>query len=628
MANHVDWERAKLVFQSALERDAAERPGFLADECRGDAALHAEVLSLLDAYARAGSFAEHHAVPDLAECLATPATDATLHAGARLGPYQITGWLGAGGMGTVYSARDTRLGRTVAIKVLHRELRDNPDIGLRFEHEARTLATLNHPNIASIYGVEDVGGTRTLVLEYVDGDTLAQRVARGPIDIGDALQIARQIAEALDSAHQHGFIHRDIKPANVKLRPDGTAKLLDFGLARMLEGHAPDAPNASLRPTGGQLLGTAAYMSPEQVKGLPADRRSDVWAFGCVLFEMLSGRPVFGAATAGETFVEILSREPDWQRLPDATPPAIRRLLRRCLNKNDSSRARDFGDVRLDVDDGQREWQSKETRDPRASNLSGGRTWLAVAALVALVGVAMTMRPLPERPRPQLQFDVPTPAILGPPDLASFALSPDGQTLVFVGAWQGTPHLWVRPLTTVVARPLDGTGGASAPFWSPDRRSIAFYAEGQLKRTDVDGALVRSLTAAVWGGGGSWNVDDILLFVRNPAGPILRVSATGGEPRPVTRLEKDQAGHVGPAWLPIAATFFTTCSAHLRRAVCTWETWKGAPGESLSTPIRRRCTPWATCCSSGSRLFLPARSTPDAWPSRVCPSRSPTARFS
>ncbi|AMY08453.1 Serine/threonine-protein kinase PrkC [Luteitalea pratensis] len=552
MANHVDWERAKLVFQAALECEASERPGLVAEECRGDAALHAEVLSLLDAHARAGSFAERHAVPDVPEWLATPSTAATLHSGARLGPYEIVGWLGAGGMGAVYSARDPRLGRTVAIKVLHRELRDDPAIALRFEHEARTLATLNHPNIASIYGVEDVGDTRALVLEYVDGDTLAQRVARGPIAVGDALQIARQIAEALDSAHQHGFIHRDLKPANVKLRPDGTAKLLDFGLARMLEGYAPGPLDSPPRATaGGQLVGTPAYMSPEQVKGLAGDRRSDVWAFGCVLFEMLSGRPVFGAATAGETFVEILGREPDWQRLPGATPPAIRRLLGRCLNKDDSRRVRDFGDIRLDVDDGQREWQSKETSASRASDMRGRRTWLGVAAVVALAGVAVWMRPAPSEPvRPQQQFDVATPAILGPADLESFALSPDGQSLAFVGAWQGAPHLWVRPLPTVVAHPLDGTRGASAPFWSPDHRSIAYYAEGQLKRIDVDGALVRSLTAATWGGGGSWNVDDTLLFVRTPAGPILRISATGGEPHAVTRLEKDQAGHVGPQWLP------------------------------------------------------------------------------
>ncbi len=238
MANHVDWERAKLVFQAALERDASERPGLLAEECRGDAALHAEVLSLLDAHAgRAASPNITRSATSRNGSPRRPRRDAA--SGAHLGPYEITGWLGAGGMGAVYSARDTRLGRTVAIKVLHRELRDDPAIALRFEHEARTLATLNHPNIASIYGVEDLGATRALVLEYVDGDTLAERVARGPIAVGDALQIARQIAEALDSAHQHGFIHRDLKPANVKLRPDGAAKLLDFGLAECSKGMRP-----------------------------------------------------------------------------------------------------------------------------------------------------------------------------------------------------------------------------------------------------------------------------------------------------------------------------------------------------------------------------------------------------
>ena len=357
--------------------------------------------------------------PSFPDLLTAPATAATLHAGAQVGPYEITGWLGAGGMGAVYSARDSRLGRTVAIKVLHRELRDDPAIALRFEHEARTLATLNHPNIASIYGVEDVGdppapwssstwtATRSPNVSHVVRSRSAMRV-----------QIARQIVEALDSAHQHGFVHRDLKPANVKLRPDGTAKLLDFGLARMLEGHAPGTLDASPRATGGgQLLGTAAYMSPEQVMGRPADRRSDVWAFGCVLFEMLSGRAVFGAATAGETFVEILGREPDWQQLPADTPPAIRRLLGRCLNKDDAGRVRDFGDVRLDIDDGLREWQSKETPDSRASESHGGRTGLAVAAVVALVGIAMVMllrRPPLERARPQQQFDVATPATLGP----------------------------------------------------------------------------------------------------------------------------------------------------------------------------------------------------------------------
>ena len=452
-------------------------------------------------------------------------TEQVLTPGTRLGSYEIKALIGQGGMGEVYRARDTKLDRDVAIKILPAGFATDPDRLARFEREAKTLASLNHPNIAHIHGAEDAGSTRALVMELVEGEDLSQRIARGPMALAEALAIARQIAEAMQTAHDHGIIHRDLKPANVKVKADGTVKILDFGLAKAADAQPVD-DSLSHSPTmmatmPGTLLGTAAYMSPEQVKGQTADARSDVWAFGCLLFEMLTGRPAFAAATRSEILASVLTTEPDWRHLPPDTPESVRRLLRRCLEKNETNRLRAIADARLEIDDAQ-----QPDRDPAHSRTAPrSRTErLAWASLVALLGVAALAWGVWSRRRvpapPEVRFDIATPEVADPFLLPSVALSADGRQILFVADSDGQPHVWLRAIDSVSARPLAGTGGARYPFWSPDGRSVAFYADGFLKRLDLDGGLVRTLAKATVGVGGTWSRDGVILFVRNPASAI------------------------------------------------------------------------------------------------------------
>src|SRR5688500_13521984 len=316
-----------------------------------------------------------------------------LAAGTRLGPYEIQSALGAGGMGEVYRARDTKLHRDVALKILPELHGADPDRLARFEREARVLASLNHPHIGAIYGLEDSGGAPVLVLELVEGPTLAERIAQGPLPLDEALAVARQIADALAAAHERGVVHRDLKPANVKLRPDGAVKVLDFGLAKALEPAPVSAADAALSPTittpamteMGVILGTAAYMSPEQAKGRPADKRSDIWAFGCVLFEMLTGRRVFGGEDVADTMALVLTKEPQWSLLPPETPPVIRRLLRRCLERDRIRRLADMADARLEVDDALTAAEDVPAPLPRRSRRGPWLLGLVAAALTAIV---------------------------------------------------------------------------------------------------------------------------------------------------------------------------------------------------------------------------------------------------
>jgi len=462
-------------------------------------------------------------------------------------------------MGEVYRARDTRLNRDVALKVLPAPFASDQDRLARFEQEARTLASFSHLNIGAIYGIEEspaeTGGTvRALVLELVEGPTLADRIARSALPMADALAIARQIADALEAAHDHGIVHRDLKPANIKVRRDGVVKVLDFGLAKALD--RTPAADISGSPTmiasmPGALLGTAAYMAPEQARGDDIDRRVDVWAFGCVLFEMLTGARAFEGRTTSEVLANVLKDEPDWSRLPPDTPPSVGRLLQRCLHKDLGQRWRDIGDARLAIDDA--------GRDPvvaRHATVVAGRTkerlaWGAAIGLVAtavIVAGRSTIRPAPAT---LVQFEIVTPPAQDPADLPSFEVSPDGRTLVFVAASSdGQPQLWVRPVDSVVSRPIAGTEGALLPFWSADSRSVAFVADGVLRRADLDGGLVRTLVEGVAGAGGTWNVDNLILFPRVPANQLFRMSADGGTVTDATRLESNQAGHLYPHFLP------------------------------------------------------------------------------
>ncbi len=493
-----------------------------------------------------------------------------LSAGQRMGPYEVTASLGAGGMGEVYRARDRRLQRDVAIKILPEPFAADPERLARFEREAQVLASLNHPNIAAIYGLEEGPAeagppVRALVLEFVDGPTLADRIAQGPLPLDEALPVAKQIADALEAAHEHAVVHRDLKPANIKLRPDGTVKVLDFGLARALEPvgagvSGPDAPtitSPALMTRAGVILGTAAYMAPEQARGKPVDRRADVWAFGCVLFEMLTGRRAFDGEDMPEILSCVLQREPEWHLLPSDVPQAIQRLLRLCLEKDVKKRRRDAGDVRIDLDQALAGAADSAAPPVAASAASRRerRAWsLAAVSLVALAALAVPavryLREMPPAAPPETRTEIATPATGDP---TSFALSPDGRQLVFVASGDGPPRLWLRPLSGTASQPLVGTEGASLPFWSPDSRSVGFFANGQLKRLDLGGGVPQTLATAV-PRGGTWNAAGVILFARSGAGRLVRVSASGGDAVAVTRLDR-QGTHWWPAFLPDGRRF-------------------------------------------------------------------------
>ena len=436
-----------------------------------------------------------------------------LTAGARLGAYEIVAAIGAGGMGEVYRARDTKLNRDVAIKVLLPAVANDPDRLARFSREAQVLASLNHPNIAHIYGLDrqdgrdGQGATAFIVMELVAGEELAQRSARGPLPLDEALPIAKQIAEALEAAHEQGIIHRDLKPANIKVREDGTVKVLDFGLAKATEPAGGSSPSATMSPTlsmhatqAGVILGTAAYMSPVQASGKRADKRSDLWAFGVVLLEMLTGRRVFSGETGSHVLAAVLTKDPDWTTLPADTPAPIRKLLRRCLEKDRKKRLADAADARLEIDDA----LAKPSADP-ASPTDARRpapharmAWTiaavtTVALVVELVPAVVHLREPPPVVAPEMRLEITTPPSGDP---ASLAISPNGRLLVFAGDSGTGTRLWLRALDESMTRVLEGTDDARLPFWSPDSRNVGFFSQGKLKRVEVAGGSPRTLARA------------------------------------------------------------------------------------------------------------------------------------
>jgi Tol biopolymer transport system component len=479
-----------------------------------------------------------------------------LVAGSRIGAYEVTSVLGIGGMGEVYRARDRKLGRDVAIKVLPQLSSHDPDRLARFQREAQTLAALNHPHIASIYGLEENGPLPAIVMELVDGPTLEERLAPAPLPLHEALGIALQIADALEAAHNNGIIHRDLKPANIKLTPGGAAKVLDFGVAKVVERSdllaLADAPTVSALDSDiGVVLGTAAYMSPEQARGETVDHRSDIWAFGAVLFEMLTGQRSFPGRTSPDALAAVLRGEPDWRLLPAGTPRAIRRLLGRCLAKDRRNRFQHAGDIRLEIADLLDGGASDDVAPSGRAGLP--RMTLAATALVLMTataaGVVYVRSPAVEEQR----FEINTPPTTA---FSSFAISPDGRTLVFVAASQGRRQLWLRDIAALEARPLPGTEGALNPFWAPNGRAIGFFADGKLKRIDRVGGSPEIVANAPVSVGGAWNEAGVILFGPAPGQGLHRVNDTGGEPAVVTRLDTPrQVNHTTPIFLPDSDRF-------------------------------------------------------------------------
>ena len=489
-----------------------------------------------------------------------------LPTGAKLGHYEIAELIGKGGMGEVYKALDTKLNRQVALKVLPGALANNAERMARFQREAQLLASLNHPNIAAIYGLEDSGDHRAIVMELVEGETL-----QGPLPIPEMLRLAKQIAEAVEYAHDKGVIHRDLKPANIKLTHDGQVKVLDFGLAKALDdaGHsAPEGdPMNSLSPTltigatqAGVILGTAAYMAPEQAKGKRADRKADIWSFGVVLHEMLTGKRVFSGETMAETLASVMKEQLSFDDLPKDTPPALRKLVTRCLERDLKRRMQSMGEARIVIDDVIAGVSTEEPAATPAMKPAGKLPWAVAAvfgaALLALAG--WTFYPRAEAPSAgAIRFTIAppegtilTPVTSGGPQVS---VSPDGRYMAFVIGNDQT--IWVRALGSLSAQKLDKTEGARFPFWSPDSQHIAFFSEGQLKRIPVSGGSpVKVAEAENTADGGAWfqeaTGEGVIVFASSAQSALQRVPAAGGKPTPFSKLLEGETGHTFPQFLP------------------------------------------------------------------------------
>jgi serine/threonine protein kinase len=479
-----------------------------------------------------------------------------LSPGDKLGPYEILALIGKGGMGEVYRARDTTLKRDVALKVLPATFLRDPERMARFQREAEVLASLDHPNVGHIYGIVDSADSRGLVLALIEGPTLEDRIAAGPIPLDEAVAIAKQIIEALEYAHDRGVVHRDLKPANVKITPDGVVKVLDFGLAKVLEDEPPpsslsNSPTLTLGHTRtGVILGTAAYMSPEQAVGRPVDRRSDIFSFGAVLYEMLTGKRAFMGATTPDVLEAVVKSEPDWAALPAGTPGYMRRLLERMLVKDRKQRLQAIGETRIALENPALDSGTGAATSP--SRL--GWLWPGVAVLAILTALVVSFLHFRETPPAAelIRFQIPA------PDKVSFggylSVSPDGRRVAFsaAGPGNGIFRVWVRSLDSLEARPLAGTERQNlAMFWSPDSRSIAFgTGDGKLKKVDVSGGPAQTLCDVVGLSGGSWNGDGTIIFGGN--GGVSRVSATGGAASPVTAINasRGETTQRFPAFLP------------------------------------------------------------------------------
>ncbi|MGE5837858.1 MAG: protein kinase domain-containing protein [Acidobacteriota bacterium] len=543
------WRQVTAIFHAARGREPATRAAFLDHACAGDASLRSEVDSLLAGHedaSRVGTSAvSSEALPQLSP-------------GTAFGQYRIEGLVGSGGMGQVYRATDPRLHRTVAIKVLMPTLVPDGETDARFEREARLLASLNHPNIAAIHGLETAGTVQGLVLEFVEGQTLAARLSKGRVPVPEALTIARQIALALEAAHEKGIVHRDLKPANVKITPSGVVKVLDFGIARIAaDGQMPAATAMGATGTG-LILGTPAYMSPEQARGLAIDKRTDVWAFGCVLYEMLTGRGAFAADTASDSVARVLEREPDWAKLPPDVPPSIVRLLKRCLQKDVGNRLRDIGDAGIEIADaltpGRPDIALHDVPAVSRRVVAGiAAAIVAVLALAAFGVWRMTRTSETSSSAPAaVEFGVMFPGNL----LPSFgvAVSPDGKYIA-AGVFGVAGQIWLHSLGTNETRPLPGTEGGQMPFWSPDGSTVGYAVRDQLWTVAVAGGSP-ILLGRIGPGyrGATWHSNGTILVASQ--GKILRMPA-GGTPVDVP-LGSVSGPPAAPGFLPDGRHFVFT----------------------------------------------------------------------
>jgi len=500
-----------------------------------------------------------------------------LRVGSRLGGYEITAAIGEGGMGQVFRARDTRLNRDVALKVLPDAFASDPGRLARFTREAQTLASLNHSNIAHIHGLEESGQVRAIIMEIVEGEVLSRRIARGALPLDQALPIARQIADALEAAHEQGIVHRDLKPANIMVRPDGVVKVLDFGLAKAIDPSAASSDAAANSPTvtspavtvRGTILGTAAYMAPEQARGLAVDQRADVWAFGVIVWEMLTGRRLFEGSTVSDTLASVLTTEPPWHALRPDTPSSVRRLLRRCLEKDRRRRLAAAADARLEIDDALSGAHQEGAPAPAVPHRRAPLMWASALVLTGLVAGALVTwaaRPAPvarETTR-SLVSVAPTgqPGGVNPleqrtggprPTRTSLSLSPDGRTLVFGAIWGGVHQLYTRPLNQLDATPIAGTSGAQSPFFSPDGQWVGFWAAGKLQKVLLAGGPAVPLCDAAAIFGASWGSDDSIVFATARNGGLWRVSAAGGTPGRSRRSGRESSVTGCPTCCPAEA---------------------------------------------------------------------------
>ena len=496
--------------------------------------------------------------------------------GTRLGPYEITAKLGEGGMGEVYRATDTKLKRDVAIKVLPAAFTEDKERLARFEREAQLLAQLHHPNIASIFGLEESDGTKALVMELVEGPTLAERIEQGPLPFNESLSVASQIAQALEEAHEKGIVHRDLKPQNIKASVEGKVKVLDFGLAKAMDpaassagsaSHLAKSPTLTLGATQmGVILGTAAYMAPEQAKGMAVDKRADVWAFGVVLWEMLVGRRLFPGDSVPETLAGVLKSEVDFDALPPGVPPAVRRLLRRCLERDPRERLRDIGEARIALREALEPGaaaaaRASESAPPGPSSAVRLAPWLAAALLAGALVWLLASGGAPSRSAPGsvrspvvalrlpegLSIPLDSRGIYG--QTAVLAIAPDGSQVAFLEG-TGSGPIYLRGIESDELRPLEGTAGSSSPFFSPDGRWVGFFSPGKLRKISVDGGRPIDLADSTLDRGAVWCPDGSIVYAPSPTSGLLRLPPGGGAPVVLTEVDAGERTHRWPAVLP------------------------------------------------------------------------------